>query len=298
MERRLGPSRGRVGRPGRRGRRAAGAGLEARLAELTDTAADLRERLAASLASQRRQQMEAGEGVDARAEEQLYQQQQQQQQQQSMITSPSTPSSSSHLLFLSASGGAAISSFAPRAPRPEQLAGSVSTPASPATVWASRCLASLPGFGASAARMDGLYDEDIEEDEADAPVAASAAAPAASGEAETRSEEFFEEDGVGRRWDRQGVESLNRLIENLPNRIAIKKSTTLEEQSCESCGRQERSFQQRQTEALLANESAMKRDQKDAAEKRICLESQLSKDESEVERLNSELNIGGCSREN
>uniref|UniRef100_A0A1I8IVR6 PlsC domain-containing protein n=1 Tax=Macrostomum lignano TaxID=282301 RepID=A0A1I8IVR6_9PLAT len=40
----------------------------------------------------------------------------------------------------------------------------------------------------------------------------------------------------------------------------------------------------------------MKRDQKDAAEKRICLESQLSRMKAEVERLNSELNIGGCSR--
>uniref|UniRef100_A0A1I8HR77 HAP1 N-terminal domain-containing protein n=1 Tax=Macrostomum lignano TaxID=282301 RepID=A0A1I8HR77_9PLAT len=114
--------------------------LEARLAELTDTAADLRERLAASLASQRRQQMEL-------AEEQLYQQQQQQQQQQSMITSPSTPSSSSHLLFLFGFDSG--------------LAGDC---------LGESLFSELAGFGASAARMDGLYDEDIEEDEADAPV--------------------------------------------------------------------------------------------------------------------------------
>uniref|UniRef100_A0A1I8JS49 PlsC domain-containing protein n=1 Tax=Macrostomum lignano TaxID=282301 RepID=A0A1I8JS49_9PLAT len=83
----------------------------------------------------------------------------------------------------------------------------------------------------------------------------------------------------------------NRLIENLQTELQL-KNQQLEEQSCEL--RQTKS-EQRQTEALLANESAMKRDQKDAAEKRICLESQLSRMKAEVERLNSELNIGGCS---
>uniref|UniRef100_A0A1I8FAT2 CCDC144C domain-containing protein n=1 Tax=Macrostomum lignano TaxID=282301 RepID=A0A1I8FAT2_9PLAT len=72
----------------------------------------------------------------------------------------------------------------------------------------------------------------------------------------------------------------NRLIENLQTELQL-KNQQLEEQSCElRQTKSELSFQQRQTEALLANESAMKRDQKDAAEKRICLESQLSRDES------------------
>uniref|UniRef100_A0A1I8IZ81 PlsC domain-containing protein n=1 Tax=Macrostomum lignano TaxID=282301 RepID=A0A1I8IZ81_9PLAT len=69
----------------------------------------------------------------------------------------------------------------------------------------------------------------------------------------------------------------NRLIENLQTELQL-KNQQLEEQSCElRQTKSELSFQQRQTEALLANESAMKRDQKDAAEKRICLESQLSR---------------------
>uniref|UniRef100_A0A1I8JRF8 CG4523 n=1 Tax=Macrostomum lignano TaxID=282301 RepID=A0A1I8JRF8_9PLAT len=224
--------------------------------------------------------------------------------QQSMITSPSTPSSSSHLLFLSASGGAAISSFA-TAGTPTGAAGRFGFDSGLAGDCLGESLFSeLAGFGASAARMDGLYDEDIEEDEADAPVAASAAAPAASGEAETRSEEFFEEDGVGRRWDRQGVESLNRLIENLQTELQL-KNQQLEEQSCElrQTKSDELSFQQRQTEALLANESAMNEIKRTLLRSksqllRICLESQLSRMKAEVERLNSELNIGGCSREN
>uniref|UniRef100_A0A1I8FQ78 BZIP domain-containing protein n=1 Tax=Macrostomum lignano TaxID=282301 RepID=A0A1I8FQ78_9PLAT len=259
--------------------------LEARLAELTDTAADLRERLAASLASQRRQQMELvrelmlgrGAAVPAAAA--------------AAAAAKHDNFAIDSLIFFSP----AIS-CPPLAEPQSHLSPPRATPTGAAGRFgfdsglAGDCLgeslfSELAGFGASAARMDGLYDEDIEEDEADAPVAASAAAPAASGEAETRSEEFFEEDGVA-------------AAENLQTELQL-KNQQLEEQSCElRQTKSELSFQQRQTEALLANESAMKRDQKDAAEKRICLESQLSRMKAEVERLNSELNIGGCSREN
>uniref|UniRef100_A0A1I8JRE1 PlsC domain-containing protein n=1 Tax=Macrostomum lignano TaxID=282301 RepID=A0A1I8JRE1_9PLAT len=295
MERALGRA-GAGWTPWRRGREQP-ARLE-HAGRLTDTAAGLCASASPPAWPSQRATADGGcEGVDARAEEQLYQQQQQQQQQQSMITSPSTPSSSSHLLFLSASGGAAISSFA-TAGTPTGAAGRFGFDSGLAGDCLGESLFSeLAGFGASAARMDGLYDEDIEEDEADAPVAASAAAR----------QRLLAKRRLGRRSSLKrtasggGGTDRNRLIENLQTELQL-KNQQLEEQSCElRQTKSELSFQQRQTEALLANESAMNEIKRTLLRSksqllRICLESQLSRMKAEVERLNSELNIGGCSR--